>query len=74
MQSALPINSFLSFSFSSPSPAEECISFLTGHGSPDAMRNIVMKALLNRPKSSGLESLKSEKPRIESAAETISIH
>ncbi len=39
----------------------------TGQGSPDEIRNMVMKARLKRPNSTGAMSLKSETPRMESA-------
>ncbi len=39
----------------------------TGQGSPDAIRNMVMKARLNMPNSSELTSLKRDTPRIASA-------
>jgi hypothetical protein len=41
----------------------------TGQGSPDAIRNMVMKARLNMPNSSGFTSLKRDTPRIASANE-----
>ena len=39
-----------------------------GQGSPAAMRNMVMKARLKRPKSRGAVSLKRETPRMASEA------